>query len=67
MVKFDRRPQLNALIEELTETFAVHYEKPPTAQQLVVLDQMQSRNVLSSFLDENFAFKYKNHLDNLKG
>jgi hypothetical protein len=29
MVKFDPRPQLDKLIEELTEACAVHYEKSP--------------------------------------
>jgi hypothetical protein len=62
--KFDRRPQLDALIEELTETFTVRYEKPPTANQLDVLN-MQSSNIPSSFLDENTAFKYQKRLNDL--
>src|ERR1700683_3299894 len=37
VVKFDRRPQLDALIEELTETFAIRYEKPPSAKGLQAL------------------------------
>jgi hypothetical protein len=65
MVKFDRRPQLDALIEELTEAFAVRYEKPPTANQLEVLNQMKSSNVPSSFLEENTAFKYQKRLNDL--
>ena len=65
VVKFDRRPQLDALIEELTETFAVRYEKPPSAEQLDVLNQMLSSNVPPSFLHKNTAFKYQKHLNDL--
>jgi hypothetical protein len=65
VVKFDRRPQLDVLIEELTEAFAVRYEKPPTANQFDVLNQMQSSNVPPSFLEENTAFKYKKRLYDL--
>ena len=32
VVKFDRRAELDELIEELTEVFAVCYEKPPSAE-----------------------------------
>jgi hypothetical protein len=38
VVKFDCRPQLNVLIEELTEVFAVRYEKLPTANQFDMLN-----------------------------
>ena len=65
VVKFDGRPQLNALIRELTEAFAVRYEEPPSANQFDVLNQMRSSNVPSSFLEENTAFKYQKHLDDL--
>jgi hypothetical protein len=65
VVKFDRRPQLDALIRELTETFAARYEEPPTANQLDVLNQMQSSGVPSSFLEENTAFKYQKRLNDL--
>jgi hypothetical protein len=38
-VKFDDRPQLDALIRELTpETFAVRYEPPPTADDISDLE-----------------------------
>jgi hypothetical protein len=65
MVKFDRRPQLDKLIRELTEAFAVRYEEPPSAEQLDVLNQMLSSNVPPSFLHENTAFKYQKHLNDL--
>ena|ERR1700676_4105469 len=32
VVEFDHRPQLDELIEELTETFPVRYEKPPSRE-----------------------------------
>jgi len=54
-----------ALIEELTKMFTVCYEKPPTANQLDVLNQMQSSNVPSSFLEENIAFNYQKRLNDL--
>jgi hypothetical protein len=65
VVKFDDRPHLDKLIEELTEAFAVRYEKPPTANQFDVLNQMRSSNLPSSFLEENTAFKYQKRLDDL--
>jgi hypothetical protein len=65
VVKFDRRPQLDKLIRELTEAFAVRYEEPPSAEQLDVLNQMLSSNVPPSFLHENTAFKYQKHLNDL--
>jgi hypothetical protein len=64
-VKFDRRPQLDKLIRELTEAFAVRYEEPPSDEQLGVLNQMLSSNVPPSFLHENTAFKYQKHLNDL--
>ena len=65
MVRFDRRPQLDKLIRELTEALAVRYEEPPSAEQLDVLNPMLSSNVPPSFLHENTAFKYQKHLNDL--
>jgi hypothetical protein len=64
-VKFDRRPQLDALIEELTEAFAVRYEKPPPHGDFEALKDMQSNNVPPSYLHSNSAFKYQKRLDDL--
>ena len=50
VVKFDRRPQLDALVEELTETFAVRYEKPPSADQLQALERAQAANIDPSIM-----------------
>src|ERR1700727_3821148 len=45
VVKFDRRPHLDKLIDELTETFAVRYEKPPSGDDFKTLKDMQTNNV----------------------
>jgi hypothetical protein len=65
VVKFDRRPQLDALIEELTEAFAVRYEKPPSDEDFETLKDMQSNNAPPSYLYSNAAFKYKKRLYDL--
>src|ERR1700689_280189 len=50
VVKFDRRPQLDALIEELTETFAIRYEKPPSTKDLQALEDAQVSNIPESVI-----------------
>ena len=65
VVKFDRRPQLDALIEELTETFAVRYEKPPTADQLEALERAQAASIDPSIMSGLMAFNYQKRLDDL--
>jgi hypothetical protein len=65
VVKFDRRPHLDKLIDELTETFAVRYEKPPSGDDFKTLKDMQTNNVPSSYLHSNAAFKYQKRLDDL--
>jgi hypothetical protein len=64
-VKFDRRPQLDALIRELTEAFAARYEEPPPHGDFEALKDMQSNNAPPSYLHSNAAFKYQKHLDDL--
>ena len=63
--KFDRRPQLDALIKELTEAFAVRYEEPPSAEEVKALEQAQSANLPPSIMAGLTAFKYQKHLDDL--
>jgi len=63
--KFDRRPQLDALIRDLTDAFAARYEELLTADQFDALKQMQSSNVPSFFLGENITFKYQKRLNDL--
>ena len=65
MIKFDGRPQLDALIEELTEAFAVRYEKPPSAEEIKALEEAQSANLPPSIMAGLTAFKYQKHLDDL--
>ena len=64
-VKFDRRPQLDALIRELTEAFAARYEEPPPHEDFEVLKDMQSNNAPPSYLHSNSAFKYQKRLNDL--
>jgi hypothetical protein len=64
-IKFDSRPQLDALIEELTEAFAVRYEKPPSAEEVKALEEAQSANLPPSIMAGLTAFKYQKHLDDL--
>ena len=63
-VKFDSRPQLDALIEELTDTFAVRYEKPPTAEDLKALEYAET-NAPEYVMTALPTFHYRKRLDNL--
>ena len=63
MVKFDRRPQLDVLLEELTEVFAVRYEKPPSAHQLQALERAQAANIDPSIMSGLTAFNHQKRAD----
>src|SRR5882757_2318123 len=65
VVKFDSRPRLDALIEELTEAFAVLYEKPPSAEEVKALEEAQSANLPPSIMAGLTTFKYQKHLNDL--
>ena len=65
VVKFDRCPQLDALIRELTEAFAIHYEEPLSDEDFEMLKYMQSNNALPSYIYSNATFKYKKRLYDL--
>jgi hypothetical protein len=65
VVKFDRRPQLDKLIRELTEAFAVRYEEPPSADQLQALERAQAANIDPSIMSGLMAFNYQKRLDDL--
>ena len=65
LVKFGRRPHLDALIDELTETFAIRYEKLPMANWLDMLKQMHSNSVPSYYLEEDAVFRYQKRLNDL--
>jgi hypothetical protein len=65
VVKFDRRPQLDALIEELTETFAIRYEKPPSTKDLQALEDARVSNVPESVISNLPALSHRKRLDDL--
>jgi hypothetical protein len=65
VVKFDRRPELDALIKELTEAFAARYEEPPSAKDLQALEEALAANLPPSIMAGLTTFKYQQHLDNL--
>jgi hypothetical protein len=65
VIKFDRRPHLDKLIEELTETCAVHYEKPPSARDLQALEDALQAHVPESVMTNLPAFSYRKRLDDL--
>jgi hypothetical protein len=65
VVKFDRRPHLNKLIEELTEAFAVRYEKPPLIKDLQALEDAWVSNVPESAMSNLPALRYWKRLDHL--
>jgi hypothetical protein len=65
VVKFDRLPHLDALIRQLTETFAARYEEPPSADQLQALERAQAANIDPSIMSGLMAFNYQKRLDDL--
>jgi hypothetical protein len=65
VVKFDGRPQLDALIRELTEAFAVHYEEPPSNDHVQGLERARANNVDPSIMRLLPAFNYQKRLDDL--
>jgi hypothetical protein len=67
VVKFDRRPQLDALIEELTETFAVRYEKPPSAEQINQLQRLRGKGITDEELgNDSVVLNYEKRMAFLK-
>jgi hypothetical protein len=58
LVKFSKRPALNSLVRDLTETFVVRYEKPPTAEELDILYQAQKDPNPSPLITLSTPFQY---------
>ena len=59
VVKFDRRPHLDALIDELTETFAVRYEKPPSPKQIAKFQRLRDKGITDDDLgDDSVTLNY---------
>jgi len=65
VVKFDRRPHLDKLIEELTEGFSVRYEKPLSTKVLQALEDARVSNVPESVISNLPALSYRKRLDDL--
>jgi hypothetical protein len=65
VVKFDRRPHLDKLIEELTEGFSVRYEKPLSTKVLQALEDAWVSNVPESVISNLPALSYRKRLDDL--
>jgi hypothetical protein len=65
VVRFDRRPHLDKLIRELTESFATRYEEPPTARDLQALEDALEAHVPESVMTNLPAFSYRKRLDDL--
>jgi hypothetical protein len=66
-VKFDHRPELDALIEELTETFAVRYEKPPSAEQIDQLQRLRDKGLTDEELgNDSVVLNYEKRMTFLK-
>jgi hypothetical protein len=64
-VKFDRRPQLDALIRELTEAFSIRYEEPPSSDHVQGLKRARANNVDPSIMRLLPAFDYQKRLNGL--
>jgi hypothetical protein len=65
VVKFDRLPHLDKLIEELTEACAVRYEKPPSDDHILGLERARADNVDPSIMRLLPAFDCQKRLDDL--
>jgi hypothetical protein len=67
VVKFDRRPQLDALIEELTEALAVRYEMPPSAEQINQLQRLRDKGLTDEELgNDSVILNYEKWMAFLK-
>ena len=62
-VKFDGRPHLDELIAELTETFAVRYEKKPSEKRIREFER--SRDSGASVVND-IVFIHRERMDSLK-
>jgi hypothetical protein len=65
VVKFNHRPHLDKLIEELTEACTVHYEKLPLDDHMQELERAWVGNVDPSIMRLLPVFDYQKHLDDL--
>jgi hypothetical protein len=63
-VTFTHRPGLDNLLRELTDTFAVRYEKTPTSEELARFEMLQS-SIPHALLQNDVVFKYQSRLQAL--
>jgi hypothetical protein len=66
VVKFDHRPQLDALVRELTEAFAVRYEEPPSAEQINQLQRLRDKGLTDEELGNDVVLNYEKRMAFLK-
>jgi hypothetical protein len=66
VVKFDHRPQLDALVRELTEAFAVRYEEPPSAEQINQLQRLRDKGLTDEELSNDVVLNYEKRMAFLK-
>jgi hypothetical protein len=66
VVKFDSRPHLDALIDELTETFAVRYEKPPSTDQINKLRRLRAKGLTDDDLGNDSVLNHTKRVASLK-
>jgi hypothetical protein len=67
VVKFDCRPQLDARVRELTETFTVRYEEPPSAEQISQLQRLRDKGLTDDELgNDSVVFNYTKQVASLK-
>ena len=66
VVKFDDRPHLDKLIEELTEAFAICYEKPPSAEQINQLQHLRDKGLTDEELGNDVVLNYEKRMAFLK-
>jgi hypothetical protein len=66
VVKFDRRPHLDALVRELTEVFAARYEEPPSAEQISQLQRLRDKGLTDDELGNDVVLNYEKRMASLK-
>ena len=67
VVKFDHRPHLDALIKELTQTLAVRYEEPPSAEQINQLQRLRDKGLTDEELgNDSVVLNYEKRMAFLK-
>jgi hypothetical protein len=66
VVKFDQQPHLDALNKELTQTLAVRYEEPPSAEQINQLQCLRDKGLTDEELGNDSILNYEKRMAFLK-